>query len=111
MDAFNLIALRRLYNRDNSGRGEIGRKTRERLHTTITYSTFLGLTKVVSVQKGGYGAPVVELAIRILLALIGSLDTSTVAEELLHATIPVKITVVEKLRAMADYIEKYSVKN
>lgn len=107
MDAFNRIALRRLYNKGNVGRGQEGVTSRASLHTTITYGTFVALGNVIPLKKGGYAAPVVELGIRLILALVGSAKVETVGEEFFHAVLPVRSTVVDNLRKMADYIEAY----
>jgi hypothetical protein len=79
---FNLYVLRRLNNKDEEGRGAAGRIHRERLHTTITPLTMYALSTAVPMKKGGYGAPVVELGIRFLMAMIGLMDVKKVGEEL-----------------------------
>lgn len=83
--AFNLHALRRLYNKDQQGRGEQGVKNRYDMHPTITHLTFLALVKSVPVGRGQYGSPVIELSLRVMLCLIGVMPVDTVADELANA--------------------------
>jgi hypothetical protein len=106
-DPFNLIALRRLYNPGNVGRGVAGRETRASLHTTITYPSFNALGTFISIKKGGYGAPVIELAIRIVIYLCGGFSKETVAGEIAMAMLPIRLTVVTRLRELADTVENY----
>lgn len=105
--AFNMFALRRLYNQKNIGRGQPGTETRIRLHTTVTGPTFYALGQQVPVQKGGYAAPVVELSLRTILYLAGSLRLETVGEELSQAMLSDRDGVAKHLRELADFVENY----
>jgi len=102
---FNLYVLRRLFNLDNIGRGTQGERSRYEMHPTITWATYLALTRVVPVGRGQYGSPVLELALRLLLATgAGSLKIATVAEELNRAVIKRK-DFISRLRQLADAME------
>jgi hypothetical protein len=106
--AFNKFALRRLYNLGNQGRGTARTQTRASLHTTISYPTYLALGNLVPVKKGGYGGPVVELGIRLLLYLVGSLSLNTLGEELAQVMLRVRPDVATRLRLLASFIETYT---
>lgn len=106
--AFNRFVLRRLYNQNNIGKGTAGVKTRMDLHTTITGPTYIALGREVPLQKGGYAAPVVELGIRVLLYLSGSLSLETLGEELTLAMEPGSGTVVERLVKLARFVDNYT---
>lgn len=102
---FNLFVLRRLYNLENLGRGTAGERSRYEMHPTITWTTYWALTRVVPVGRGQYGSPVLELALRMLLATgVGSLKIATVAEELNRAVIKRK-DFAARLRQLADAID------
>lgn len=102
---FNLYVLRRLFNLENIGRGTVGERTRFEMHPTITWATYYALTRVVPVGRGQYGSPVLELALRALLALgTGSIKIATVAEELNHSLLKRK-DFIARLRQLADAME------
>lgn len=102
---FNLFTLRRLYNKDNVGRLEPGSKSRYELHPTLTWITYYMLTRAVPVGRGQYGSPVIELAIRVLLCVVGrSIGFPTIAEEIKFAIKDSK-TVASNLRELANYID------
>ena len=105
--AFNKPALRRLYNISNRGKGTEGKITRAELHTTITLPTQYAFRQAVAVGKGGYGSPVVELSLRVMLCLIDKLPVEIVGEELVFATLRVRSTIVAQLRELADFVENY----
>lgn len=105
---FNLYVLRRLFNLDNVGRGTEGERSRYEMHPTITWKTYFALTRVVPVGRGQYGSPVLELAIRLLLATsVGSLKITTVAEELNRALLK-RQDFIARLRELADVMEAES---
>lgn len=102
---FNLYVLRRLFNAENVGRGTEGEKSRYEMHPTITWATYWALTRVVPVGRGQYGSPVLELAIRLLLACsAGSIKIKTVAEELNRSVLKRK-DFIARLRELADAME------
>lgn len=106
---FNLFALRRLYNEENAGRGKEGVKSRYDMHPTIRHQTFLALIQSVPVGRGQYGSSVVELSLRIMLALLGKVPIEAVAEELAVA-LKERSTVVTNLIKMAKLISGMSEK-
>jgi hypothetical protein len=102
---FNLYVLRRLFNSENIGRGTVGERSRFEMHPTITWATYWALTRVVPVGRGQYGSPVLELALRLLLATgIGSIKIATVAEELNRSLLKRK-DFIARLRQLADAME------
>ncbi len=103
---FNLYVLRRLNNRDEGGRGAAGTIHRERLHTTITPLTMYALSQAVPMKKGGYGAPVVELGIRFLMAMIGLLDLKKVGEELALAVMD-RQKLISRLEELVLFLRSY----
>lgn len=106
---FNLHTLRRLYNPENVGRGTEGKKSRYDLHPTLTYMTYLILTRAVPVGKGRYGSSVVELAIRLMMAVVcRSIPINKVAEELSLSVLD-RVTLAKNLKELAYEIQKYSV--
>jgi len=102
---YNLFVLRRLYNADNAGRGEQGKSRRVSMHTTITPLTFFLLKDVVPTGKGQFSAPVVEMGIRIQLALLGRISMDTVAEEMKLAFLD-RASLARNLRALVDKLEQ-----
>jgi hypothetical protein len=82
VEYFNRRALRRLYNSGGSGRGVTGTKNRYKMSLMLTPATHDKLGETVQLGKGSYGAPTIELAIRVLLALVGQVELQEVADEL-----------------------------
>lgn len=108
---FNLHTLRRLYNPENQGRGTEGKSTRFDIHPTITRITFLMLTKVVPVGKGRYGSPVMELALRVLLAVATrSIPIQKVAEELCLSVLD-RSTLVLSLKELTIEVQRYALQD
>lgn len=103
---YNLFVLRRLYNKGNAGRGIEGEVRRVSLHTTVTPLSFNLLESIVPTGKGKYSAPVVELGIRIQLALLGVLSMDTLSEELVMA-VSDRDTLVANLRKLAIAVSTY----
>jgi hypothetical protein len=102
---YNLYVLRRLFNLENIGRGTQGERTRYEMHPTVTWATYYALTRAVPVGRGQYGSPVLELALRLLLACsTGSIKIVTVAEELNRAVLKRK-DFIARLRQLADAME------
>jgi len=102
---FNLFILRRLFNLENIGRGTVGERSRFEMHPTITWATYYALTRAVPTGRGQYGSPVLELGLRLLLALsTGSIKLPTIAEELNKATLK-RRDVITRLRKLADLME------
>lgn len=101
---FNLFNLRRLYNPNHIGRGTEGLKSRYALHPTLTYPTYLLLTRTVPVGRGSYGSPVVEIAIRLLMATVcRSISIETIAGELSQA-VKDRATLARNLRDLSDAV-------
>ncbi len=103
---FNLYVLRRLNNKDEGGRGATGVVRRERLHTTITPLTMYALSLAVPMKKGGYGAPVVELGIRFLMAMVGLMDVNKVGEELALAVMD-RPKLIHRLEELVVFLRAY----
>jgi len=101
---FNLHFLRRMYNEEGVGRGVAGKKNRYDLHPTIRHLTYWTLGKTVPVGRGGYGSPVIELAIRLLLVLVGRMKPTDVVDEIL-LSVNDRGSFVIRLRELADTIE------
>lgn len=102
---YNLHVLRRLFNLENVGRGTAGDRSRYEMHPTITWATYFALTRVVPVGRGQYGSPVLELALRLLLATsTGTIKIATVGEELNRALLKRK-DFIARLRELADAME------
>lgn len=106
-DFFNLFVLRRLYNPGNIGRGLAGEHHRGDLHTTITKTTKLAMSRVVPTGQGRYSAPVIELGMRVVLYLVGALPEAKVAEEVALALRDRK-TAAARLFKLARAVEAYS---
>jgi hypothetical protein len=103
---FNLFSLRRLYNIDNTGRGIKDKKSRYDMHTTITFITFYHLTKAIPVGRGMYGSAVVELAIRLLVAVVNkSVPLDKIAEEL-AVSITDRSELSMNLKLLANLIDR-----
>jgi hypothetical protein len=103
---FNLYVLRRLNNKAEGGRGAAGVVHRERLHTTITPLTMYALGQAVPMKKGGYGAPVVELGIRFLMAMVGLIDVNKVGEELALAVTD-RSRLIDRLEELVVFMRSY----
>lgn len=104
VEYFNRRALRRLYNAGGSGRGAAGTKNRYKMSLMLTPATHDKLGETVQLGKGSYGAPTIELAIRVLLALVGQVSIHAVANELESAVIN-KDSLPQTLRTIADLIQ------
>lgn len=77
---FDLRSLRRLYGRSQEG------NNREVIKTTMTPQTVNMLRKSVPYGKGGYGASVIELGTRVVVALVSNgEEVEAVAKELFNA--------------------------
>ena len=103
---FNLFTLRRLFNPGNAGRGAQGEIRRVDFHATLTPVTMYTLGQRVPRGQGRYTSPVVELSLRIVLALIGALNLDTVAEEIAVAFTQ-RSTIVMRLKMLAAKVEAY----
>lgn len=104
---FNLFVLRRLFNRNNAGRGLVGEKRRYEFHPTITFATMHALTRSVPTGHGKYSSPVVELSMRLVLCLVGMLSVETVGEELAVALLD-RNQAATNLVKLATFITNYA---
>lgn len=103
-EAFNKHVLRRLFNRDGSGKGVKGETHRTYIHTSLSHLTYQGLAQAITLGQGGYAAPVVDMAVRLILYLVGTVGLDAVGEYLLLA-INDRPALIQRLRDLADYIE------
>jgi len=69
--------------------------------------TFLEMSRVVPTGKGKYSAPVVEMGIRIQLALLGRISMETLAEEMALAFLD-RDKVSKRMAIIANLIANYS---
>jgi hypothetical protein len=106
-DQFSVYVLRRLYNK-GSGRGSTGVVRRYEMKPTITFETRDALEQTVPTGPGKYGSPVMELALRLLLCLVGKFSIDYIAPELVYAVTD-RHKLVANLRLMADAIENFKV--
>lgn len=110
MAKFNKFVLRRLYHVDHEGRGEQGVIRRHPFKVTIRPTTFLALRNAIDVGKGQYGSPVVELALRVILTLVGEYsheERTKVCEELV-ASVDRPQEVAQMLVFMAVQVQELS---
>jgi hypothetical protein len=70
----------------------------------LTPATHDKLGETVQLGKGSYGAPTIELAIRVLLSLVGRVDTAKVAIELMDA-VEDKENMLENLNDLVTHLE------
>lgn len=104
---FNLYVLRRLFNKDNKGKGVKGQSHRTYIHTTITAIAYQGLAKVVPLGPGGYAAPVLDISLRLMLYLIGALSQESIVE-MLSLAINDRSALASRLRSLADQVDQFS---
>ncbi len=106
MQLINLYVLKRIFNKDYRGKGVKDVITRERFGMlTITAETMTALRTTVPVKRGGFGSPVTELSLRVLLALVGAVNVEDVGTELAYSVTNRKM-VEEKLRHLADMVSQ-----
>lgn len=104
--SFNLWGLKRLYKVNNKGNGIPGEKRRVHFHTSITPLTYQVLGDSIQLGKGSYASPLVELSIRIVLAMVGRIPILTVAQECAYGFLD-RVTLVQRLRELAAAIEAF----
>lgn len=105
MTAFNKHVLRRLFNQDGSGKGVKDETHRTYIHTSLSHLAYQGLASAITLGPGGYAAPVVDMAIRLMLFLVGTLSLDAVSQYILLA-VNDRRALIQHLRELADDLEK-----
>ena len=104
VEYFNRRALRRLYNLGGSGRGAAGTKNRYKMSLMLTPETHDKLGETVTLGKGSYGAPTIELAIRVLLCAVDQVSIQETANELFMAVVD-KSKMIANLKELLSLVE------
>ncbi len=105
-DKFNFHIMRSLFNPQRSIQRPMGKKRRIPFKTSLSEVAQDALRSTVPTGKGKSGSATIELALRFLLALVGSLDLEEESEAMALAVTERK-QLTERLRMAADYIDEY----
>ena len=105
-DKFNFHIMRSLFNPQRSIQRPMGKKRRIPFKTSLSEVAQTALRSTVPTGKGKSGSATIELALRFLLALVGSLDLGEESEAMVLAIVD-REQLVENLRQAADLIEEY----
>ncbi len=105
-DKFNFHIMCRLFNPQRSIQRPKGEQRRIPFKTSLSEVAQSALRSTVPTGKGKFASATIELALRFLLALVGSLDLGEEAEAMALAVVD-REQLVENLRQAADYIEEY----
>ena len=103
-DKFNFHVMRSLFNPQRSIQRPMGERRRIPFKTSLSEVAQTALRSTVPTGKGKSGSATIELALRFLLALVGSLDLGEESEAMALAIVDHK-QLVRNLRRAADYIE------
>ena len=104
VEYFNRRALRRLYKSGSPSQGATGAKNIYKMSLNLSMETYEKLSETVKMGKGSYGAPTIELAVRVLLSLVGQVGVDEVGAELALAGTH-NHYIVTMLRRLADAVE------
>lgn len=105
-DKFNFHIMRSLFNPQRSIQRPMGEQRRIPFKTSLSEAAQAALRSTVPTGKGKSGSATIELALRFLLALVGSLDLDEESEAMALAVVD-REQLVENLRQAADCIEEY----
>ena len=103
-DKFNFHVMRSLFNPQRSIQRPMGERRRIPFKTSLSEVAQTALRSTIPTGKGKSGSATIELALRFLLALVGSLDLGEESEAMALAIVDHK-QLVRNLRRAADYIE------
>ncbi len=103
-DKFNLHLMRRLFNPGRSIKRVMGEQRRKPFKTTLTTLARTALEETVPTGKGKYAAATIELSLRFMLALVGSLSIKEESETLAIAVTDPE-ALIDNLHEAIHYID------
>ena len=103
---FKLHLMRRLFNPGRSIKRVIGEQRRIPFKTTLTEQARTALEETVPTGKGKYAAATIELSLRFMCALVGTLDLEQESETLALAVTD-RRQLIENLHMAIRYIAHF----